>query len=77
MVRSSLPSGLRPGQRPPLLEPGVPTPTMALLGGATVPILRQSSPQTTQAVKTSSAESRQAEPTVHGVFPVRASLSLG
>ena len=77
MVRSSLPAGLRPGQRPPLLEPGVPMPTMALRGGAKVPILKHSPPQTTQEVKTSRAESRQAERTIHSVLPVRASLSLG
>lgn len=77
VVRSSLPAGLCPGQRPSLLEPGVPTLTTALVGGAKVPTLKHSSPQMTQAVKTSKAESRQAEWPVHGVFAVRASLSLG
>lgn len=55
----------------------MPALTTALVGGAKVPTLKHSSPQMTQAVKTSKAESRQAEWTVHGVFAVKASLSLG
>ena len=76
VVWSFLPAGLRPGQRPPLLESAVPAPTMALQGGAEVPTLKHSSPQMTQAIESSKGESWQATQTAHGVFPVRASLSL-
>ena len=54
----------------------MPAPTMALQGGAEVPTLKHSSPQMTQAIESSKGESWQATRTAHGVFPVRASLSL-